>query len=209
MVIDRVIPPIDPHPACGYVVLGAVGTLWTAMRAYVEQLRLFDPSPWEVRKRWRWRLARRARAGARGLLILAGGLIFDDDDRILLIHRSTANLVQWETPGGKVDTGETPEQAAQRELYEELGVEVDLVADLGAHDFVAAGQQMRYALFKMRTRGEPRLRESAFDQLRFFSWTELAQMTDELSPNVRNIVELQVRGRLKHAPVAVGSASTV
>jgi 8-oxo-dGTP diphosphatase len=63
-------------------------------------------------------------AGARVLLVSAVALI-DSEGRVLLAQRpegkSMAGL--WEFPGGKVEPGETPEQALIRELHEELGVD--------------------------------------------------------------------------------------
>lgn len=58
------------------------------------------------------------------VLVSAVALI-DVDGRVLLGQRpegkSMAGL--WEFPGGKVETGETPEVALIRELQEELGVD--------------------------------------------------------------------------------------
>ena len=58
------------------------------------------------------------------LLVSAVALI-DIEGRVLLAQRpegkSMAGL--WEFPGGKIETGETPEAALIRELQEELGID--------------------------------------------------------------------------------------
>ena len=59
------------------------------------------------------------------ILVVAVALV-DVDGRVLIAQRpegkSMAGL--WEFPGGKVDPGETPEDALIRELQEELGIDV-------------------------------------------------------------------------------------
>lgn len=60
------------------------------------------------------------------LLLVAAAVLLDGDGRVLLAQRpqgkSLAGL--WEFPGGKIETGERPEDALVRELNEELGIEV-------------------------------------------------------------------------------------
>jgi 8-oxo-dGTP pyrophosphatase MutT (NUDIX family) len=53
-------------------------------------------------------------------------LLFDGQDRLLLFHvRDPADLTSdpwWYLPGGGIDLGESPVQAARRELFEETGI---------------------------------------------------------------------------------------
>ena len=58
--------------------------------------------------------------------LVVAGLIVGDDQRILITQRrgDQALPLQWEFPGGKVEPGEAPVAALERELREELGVTV-------------------------------------------------------------------------------------
>src|SRR5213079_1450571 len=61
------------------------------------------------------------------IVLVAACALVDADGRVLIAQRppgrSMAGL--WEFPGGKVETGETPEATLIRELKEELGIMVN------------------------------------------------------------------------------------
>ncbi len=64
-------------------------------------------------------------------------IILLQDDQIALIERHRGGQHYFTFPGGHVEPGETPEQAALRETKEELGIEViiqRLVAEIWWHD---------------------------------------------------------------------------
>jgi 8-oxo-dGDP phosphatase len=57
--------------------------------------------------------------------LAAGVVVFDDDDRIVLVgqHRYTLSRDSWEIPEGGVGAGESALEGVQRELREETGLE--------------------------------------------------------------------------------------
>ena len=46
----------------------------------------------------------------------------------------------WELPGGKIDPGETPSQAAVRETREELGIDIQIVAPIAINEDIDHAQ---------------------------------------------------------------------
>ena len=60
------------------------------------------------------------------LVLVAACALVDADGRVLLAQRPQGKPMAglWEFPGGKVETGERPEETLIRELEEELGIVV-------------------------------------------------------------------------------------
>lgn len=121
-------------------------------------------------------------------ITLAGCVILNDEGEILLMHRNAPKRTQWELPGGKIEAGEEPEQAALREITEELGVTVSIVKKLGEKSFDEDGYEMDYHWFLATvTEGVPTLQEAKFDALKYFSWDELRSVPDT-SANTKKLV---------------------
>lgn len=82
---------------------------------------------------------------------LAGGIILDEEGRVLLLRRRAFDGLPpvWEVPGGKVEPGEDPEAAALREIHEELGIVARVVFKLGSAEFRHAGSDYTYDWFRM------------------------------------------------------------
>ncbi|NDF12979.1 MAG: (deoxy)nucleoside triphosphate pyrophosphohydrolase [Proteobacteria bacterium] len=58
--------------------------------------------------------------------------LVDRDKRVLIAERPQGKYMAgyWEFPGGKLEEGETPEQALKREVMEELGISLGCTAPL-------------------------------------------------------------------------------
>jgi 8-oxo-dGTP diphosphatase len=60
------------------------------------------------------------------LVLVAACALVDPDGRVLIAQRPPGKQMAglWEFPGGKIETGERPEDCLIRELHEELGITV-------------------------------------------------------------------------------------
>jgi 8-oxo-dGTP diphosphatase len=63
------------------------------------------------------------------LRLVAAGLMLRGDEVLICQRRPDQPMaLQWEFPGGKIEPGESPEEALARELNEELGIEAKIGA---------------------------------------------------------------------------------
>jgi 8-oxo-dGTP pyrophosphatase MutT (NUDIX family) len=63
----------------------------------------------------------------------AGGVVRDDEGRVALVYRPKYD--DWTFPKGKLEPGESEEEAALREVYEETGLGVELGRELGSVEY--------------------------------------------------------------------------
>jgi 8-oxo-dGTP diphosphatase len=93
---------------------------------------------------------------------VAVSILRSSDGRVLMAERTARQISAgfWELPGGKVDPGETPQDAAVRELEEEIGVQALVVRPWVRYDHVFRTRRLRLFFFRIeRWSGVPMGRE--------------------------------------------------
>lgn len=96
-------------------------------------------------------------SGGGVIRVVAGVLV--ENGRVMVAQRAAGQSFAgcWEFPGGKVDPGETPEEALVRELREEVGItaEVGTIHDR-ARTTHGSGRTIELTFYLVRrTAGEP------------------------------------------------------
>ncbi len=115
----------------------------------------------------------------------AGGVVIRGDETIVIVPRRRAanGRAVVALPKGHVDPGETPPQAAVREVREETGVEAELVEKLGdvrywyQRDGKRIAKVVAFYLFDYRS-GDVADHDAEVEEAR---WVPLERALDELS----------------------------
>jgi 8-oxo-dGTP diphosphatase len=79
---------------------------------------------------------------------IRAGVVLIEDGKVALIERHRAGKHYYVFPGGGVDAGETPEQAAIREMEEETGLRVTVLRKL-AEDHFGLSEQVYYLVDRL------------------------------------------------------------
>ena len=102
-------------------------------------------------------------------------IIRDSDGKVFIGRRSLNCRIapgQWETIGGKVEKGETSEDALGREIFEELGVRIAEKRYYKNFDY----HGWKIELFIVRLENEPQPNPDDFAQCGWYSEDEIKEM---------------------------------
>ncbi|MCQ4278985.1 NUDIX domain-containing protein [Pseudomonas stutzeri] len=129
-------------------------------------------------------------------LRIATACLLDEAGRVLTVRKRGTQAFML--PGGKIEAGETPQQAVERELLEELGLRIDpsLLDSLGHFQSRAANEPDHWVEANVYfTRLESAVKAQA--EIDALKWLDLnAERQEHLAPLLREQVLPALRQRL-------------
>ena len=132
------------------------------------------------RLRHHWRMFR-------GVTLEGVSVIGRDFDGQILLVRHSYGPDFWYFVGGGIDRGETPEDAARRELREEVGCEISALKQIGTIDETLSGAAHTAHIFSGVVNDVPKADGREIVEARFFPTHSLPE---PLSPRTRARLEL-------------------
>jgi len=123
-------------------------------------------------------------------MVTAGAVIFNQQNEVLILrHRFRAGS-GWGLPGGFLGAGEQPLEGLQRELREEIGIELDHAEIFWARSFKRPKQIE--ILFLGQVKGEVRLQSIEVERA---VWCAPDSLPDGLAKDQRSLIKRAVEKR--------------
>ena len=129
--------------------------------------------------------------------------VIERSDRRVLIgqrRRGDTSPLKWEFPGGKMEAGETPEDALARELKEELGASMKKCVPIGRvmHKYAETPDQLEILFFAAAI-SDGELTPRTFEKIAWVLPKELGDY-DFLAANAHLVANLAT-GKIKPAEI--------
>src|ERR1700735_5053503 len=105
---------------------------------------------------------------ARAAVLAAGGIVLRQEENPLFAVVRLRKRNEWVLPKGKLDDGETPRDAAEREVLEETGHDVSVHEFLGTLVYESGGRFKVVRYWRMETGGKPS--HALIDDVRAVGW---------------------------------------
>jgi 8-oxo-dGTP diphosphatase len=118
-------------------------------------------------------------AMTRAPVLAAGGIVLRRAATPLVAVVWLRKRNEWVLPKGKLDDGETPRDAAEREVLEETGHDVSVHEFLGTLVYESGGRFKVVHYWRMETGGEPT--HELMDDVRAVDWLPLEAAVERLS----------------------------
>jgi len=129
--------------------------------------------------------------------VSAGGLVIDTTGKLgLLIGRrdqkdASGKRILWSLPKGHIEEGESPEQAALREVQEETGIESVIEKSLGVIDFwfMAGGKRIHKTVHHYLFRESGGLLAPQETEVDEVAWFPLAEIVERIAyPDEKKLI---------------------
>lgn len=135
---------------------------------------------------------------ARAPVMAAGGIVLRRDAPPLIAVVRQRKRNEWVLPKGKLDDGETPKQAAHREVLEETGHEVAIHEFLGTLVYQSGGRSKVVHFWRMEAEGG-QVRK-LMDDIKAVDWVPLDEALARLSREYERAFLTQI------GPIAIAAA---